>query len=189
MLDPLPSSAELRCAARRPRTRKPLVDKSQSYNQEGRDIMLSHCEIAWLDSKALAGVGGCIRAGSSAGLRRAWHGRSGSGVCVRRRFLTGGQRTASKARPRPVASARRLSGGARLPRHGKRAGDSEVQDRPPSDEYLLRKLLYCERCGARMHGTRGSRPPARRYICSTRRYGDPCGEPIVKTRAAGGATR
>ena len=51
---------------------------------------------------------------------------------------------------------------------------------PPSDEYLLRKLLYCERCGARMHGTRGSRPPVRRYVCSTRRYGDPCGEPIVK---------
>jgi site-specific DNA recombinase len=51
---------------------------------------------------------------------------------------------------------------------------------PPSDEYLLRKLLYCERCGARMHGTRGSRPAVRRYICSTRRYGDPCGEPIVK---------
>jgi site-specific DNA recombinase len=51
---------------------------------------------------------------------------------------------------------------------------------PPSDEYLLRKLLYCERCGARMHGTRGSRPPVRRYICSTRRQGDPCGEPIVK---------
>ena len=51
---------------------------------------------------------------------------------------------------------------------------------PPSDEYLLRKLLYCERCGARMHGTRGSPPPVRRYICSTRRHGDPCGEPIVK---------
>jgi site-specific DNA recombinase len=51
---------------------------------------------------------------------------------------------------------------------------------PPSDEYLLRKLLYCERCGARMHGTRGSRPAVRRYVCSTRRYGDPCGAPIVK---------
>lgn len=25
-----------------------------------------------------------------------------------------------------------------------------------------------------------SRPAVRRYICSTRRYGDPCGEPIVK---------
>ncbi len=51
---------------------------------------------------------------------------------------------------------------------------------PPSDEYLLRKLLYCEHCGARMHGTRGSRPAVRRYVCSTRRYGDPCGAPIVK---------
>ena len=51
---------------------------------------------------------------------------------------------------------------------------------PPSDEYLLRKLLYCEKCGAGMHGTRGSLPPVRRYVCSTRRYGDPCGEPIVK---------
>ena len=50
----------------------------------------------------------------------------------------------------------------------------------PSEEYLLKKLLYCERCGARMHGTYGSRPPVRRYMCSTRRHGDPCGEPIVK---------
>jgi hypothetical protein len=33
---------------------------------------------------------------------------------------------------------------------------------PPSDEYLLRKLLHCERCGARIHRTRGSRPPVRR---------------------------
>ena len=55
-----------------------------------------------------------------------------------------------------------------------------VKPGPPSDEYLLRKLLLCDRCGARMHGTHGSRPPARRYMCSTRRYGDPCGEPIVK---------
>jgi DNA invertase Pin-like site-specific DNA recombinase len=32
----------------------------------------------------------------------------------------------------------------------------------PSQDYLLQKLLYCERCGARMHGTRGlprRRPP------------------------------
>ena len=45
---------------------------------------------------------------------------------------------------------------------------------PPSEEYLLRKLLHCERCGARMHGTRGSRgkgaplpvldPPLRRPL-------------------------
>jgi hypothetical protein len=51
---------------------------------------------------------------------------------------------------------------------------------PPSDEYLLRKLLYCERCGARMHGTRGSKTAIRRYMCSTRRYGHSCGERIVK---------
>jgi|GEM_PF-3645121 len=25
----------------------------------------------------------------------------------------------------------------------------------PSEEYLLRKLLYCERCDARMHGQKG----------------------------------
>ena len=55
-----------------------------------------------------------------------------------------------------------------------------VKPGPPSDEFLLRKLICCERCGSRMHGTTGSRPRVRRYICSTRRYGDPCGEPIVK---------
>jgi hypothetical protein len=57
-----------------------------------------------------------------------------------------------------------------------------VKPGPPSDEYLLRKLLYCERCGARMHGTSGSRPRVRRYMCATRRYGHSCGEPIVKAR-------
>jgi hypothetical protein len=36
-----------------------------------------------------------------------------------------------------------------------------VKPGPPSDDYLLRKLLHCDR-GARMHGTRGSRPPVRR---------------------------
>jgi DNA invertase Pin-like site-specific DNA recombinase len=51
---------------------------------------------------------------------------------------------------------------------------------PPSDEYLLRKLLRCERCGSRMHGTTGSTPRVRRYMCSTRRYGNSCGEQIVK---------
>ena len=55
-----------------------------------------------------------------------------------------------------------------------------VKPGPPSEEYLLRKLLYCDRCGARMHGTRGSRTATRRYMCSTRRYGNPCGERIVK---------
>jgi site-specific DNA recombinase len=55
-----------------------------------------------------------------------------------------------------------------------------VKPGPPSEEYLLRKLLYCERCGSRMHGTRGSKTAVRRYMCSTRRYGNPCGERIVK---------
>jgi hypothetical protein len=54
------------------------------------------------------------------------------------------------------------------------------QPSPPSDEYLLRKLLRCERCGARMHGTRGSRPPVRRYLCSTRRHGEGCTQKITK---------
>jgi site-specific DNA recombinase len=54
------------------------------------------------------------------------------------------------------------------------------QPSPPSDEYLLRKLLRCERCGARMHGTRGSRPPVRRYQCSSARHGNACGQRITK---------
>lgn len=55
-----------------------------------------------------------------------------------------------------------------------------------SDEYLLRKLLRCERCGARMHGTRGSKAAVRRYMCSTRRYGHSCGERIVKAESLEG---
>lgn len=55
-----------------------------------------------------------------------------------------------------------------------------VKPGPPSDEYLLRKVLRCERCGARMHGTRGSKSMERRYMCSTRRYGNSYGEKIVK---------
>lgn len=54
-----------------------------------------------------------------------------------------------------------------------------VKPGPPSKEYLLRKLLSCD-CGVRMHGTRGSATAVRRYVCSTRRYGNACGEPIVK---------
>ena len=50
----------------------------------------------------------------------------------------------------------------------------------PSEEYLLRKLLYCERCDARMHGQKGSTPQVRRYMCSTRRYGGECEQPITK---------
>jgi DNA invertase Pin-like site-specific DNA recombinase len=50
----------------------------------------------------------------------------------------------------------------------------------PSEEYLLRKLLHCERCGARMHGTRGSRAGIRRYQCSTRRHHGDCRQAMVK---------
>jgi hypothetical protein len=39
---------------------------------------------------------------------------------------------------------------------------STKQPSPPSDEYLLRKLLHCDRCGARMHGHRGSKPERKR---------------------------
>jgi Recombinase zinc beta ribbon domain len=44
----------------------------------------------------------------------------------------------------------------------------------PSEEYLLRKLLCCERCGARMHGCRTGREAMRRYQCSTRRHHGDC---------------
>jgi hypothetical protein len=54
-----------------------------------------------------------------------------------------------------------------------------LQPGKPSEDYLLRKLLYCERFGARMHGTRGSRAGVRRYLCSTRRYSKGCGQPIT----------
>ena len=49
----------------------------------------------------------------------------------------------------------------------------------PSDDYLLRKLLCCEYCGARMHGTRGGRGGVRLYRCSTRRYRGVCEQTIV----------
>jgi site-specific DNA recombinase len=51
---------------------------------------------------------------------------------------------------------------------------------PASPDYLLRKLLRCDRCGARMHGCRGGRNSTRRYICSARNYGTHCGERIVQ---------
>ena len=49
----------------------------------------------------------------------------------------------------------------------------------PSEDYLLRKLLYCESCGARMHGTRGSRAGVRRYQCSTRRHHGTCEQTML----------
>ncbi|HEY1688507.1 MAG TPA: recombinase family protein, partial [Solirubrobacteraceae bacterium] len=50
----------------------------------------------------------------------------------------------------------------------------------PSEEFLLRKMLLCERCGARMHGGRGSTGYVRRYQCSTRRYHGNCDQPLTK---------
>jgi DNA invertase Pin-like site-specific DNA recombinase len=44
----------------------------------------------------------------------------------------------------------------------------------PSEEYLLRKLIHCERCGARMHGCRTGWIGMRRYQCSTRRHHGDC---------------
>ncbi|MHB1809147.1 MAG: recombinase family protein [Solirubrobacteraceae bacterium] len=52
--------------------------------------------------------------------------------------------------------------------------------RKPSEEYLLRKMLLCERCGSRMHGGRGSTGYVRRYQCSSRRYHSNCDQPIAK---------
>jgi Recombinase/Recombinase zinc beta ribbon domain len=49
----------------------------------------------------------------------------------------------------------------------------------PSEEYLLRKLLCCERCGARMHGCRTGRNAMRRYQCSTRRHHGDCDQQTV----------
>lgn len=37
-----------------------------------------------------------------------------------------------------------------------------------------------------MHGTRGSKTAVRRYMCSTRRYGNPCGKRIVQAEALEG---
>lgn len=60
-----------------------------------------------------------------------------------------------------------------------------VKPGPPSEDYLLRKLLYCERCGSRMHGTRGSRGGRRRYLCATRRHGGDCRQPITQAEPLG----
>jgi site-specific DNA recombinase len=49
-----------------------------------------------------------------------------------------------------------------------------VKPSRPSDEHLLRKLIHCERCGARMHGCRTGWEGMRRYQCSTRRHHGDC---------------
>ena len=58
-----------------------------------------------------------------------------------------------------------------------------VKPGPPSEDYLLRKLLCCERCGARMHGTHRLHSRAYAATCAPpARYGHPCGEPITKAQ-------
>ncbi len=49
----------------------------------------------------------------------------------------------------------------------------------PSEEYLLRKLVHCERCGARMHGCRSDNNAMRRYQCSTRRHHGTCKQTMI----------
>jgi Recombinase zinc beta ribbon domain len=49
----------------------------------------------------------------------------------------------------------------------------------PSEEYLLRKLVHCERCGARMHGCRSGNNAMRRYQCSTRRRHGDCEQTMI----------
>jgi hypothetical protein len=49
----------------------------------------------------------------------------------------------------------------------------------PSEEYLLRKLVHCERCGARMHGCRSGNNAMRRYQCSTRRHHGDCEQTMI----------
>jgi Recombinase/Recombinase zinc beta ribbon domain len=48
-----------------------------------------------------------------------------------------------------------------------------------SEEYLLRKLVHCERCGARMHGCRSGNNAMRRYQCSTRRHHGNCEQRMI----------
>jgi site-specific DNA recombinase len=50
----------------------------------------------------------------------------------------------------------------------------------PSGGYALSKLLICERCGSRMHGSAGGRTGERRYCCSRRKQDGSCDQPIVK---------
>lgn len=55
----------------------------------------------------------------------------------------------------------------------------------PSEEYLLRKLIHCERCGARMHGCRTGWKGMRRYQCSTRRHHGDCEQKMTPAQPLG----
>lgn len=49
----------------------------------------------------------------------------------------------------------------------------------PSPRYLLRRIVRCERCGGRMHGTASGRKGEARYYCSTRRKKHGCDQPLA----------
>ena len=75
-------------------------------------------------------------------------------------------------------------------RRSARGARRVVKPGRPSEEYLLRKLIHCERCGARMHGTpqrprRGcaatSAPPAATTAT--------CEQTMLAGAAVGGAAR
>jgi site-specific DNA recombinase len=53
----------------------------------------------------------------------------------------------------------------------------------PSRGYAISKLLVCERCGSRMHGSAGGRKNERRYYCAKRKQDGSCDQPIVKAEA------
>jgi len=57
-----------------------------------------------------------------------------------------------------------------------------VKPSRPSEEYLLRKLIHCERCGARMHGCRTGWEGMRRYQCSTRRHHGDCEQKMTPAK-------
>jgi site-specific DNA recombinase len=49
----------------------------------------------------------------------------------------------------------------------------------PSARYVLRGIVRCERCDARMHGTAVGRKGAPRYYCSSRRKQHTCDQPLA----------
>jgi site-specific DNA recombinase len=53
----------------------------------------------------------------------------------------------------------------------------------PSNGYALKKLASCERCGSRLHGTKGGGNNKRRYLCSGRKQGTGCDQPFADADA------
>ncbi len=102
--------------------------------------------------------------------------RAGLAEKARQGHLVGATRRARSAAGTSRSCPRSCSTGCRRPP----LACPRRQGGRPSEEYLLRKLLYCERCGARMQGTRGSRTQCRRYRCGPRRHGGDCTQTIVQ---------